>query len=301
MSGTVTPCSKRPELSAPDGLRIVQFADDTQLLVSGKKRELSAIIALMERALVCVYGWFCSNGMKLNTAKTQALVLGTPAMLRGLPPVSLNFLGTVVPDSRIVKNLGVIMDCHLNFQSHVDQVTSKCTGILVGLMHAKHVIPKSALAIIVQALVTSVVRYCISLYGTCNATQLHRVQKLLNFGARVISGRRKHDHISDIFRELHWLDARNLVMYHRLCLIHSAITTGRPEGIASMIGATAQHQHQTRGATQHILPRIRTEVGRRRLSYSGVREYNRLPFRTNIRNFRSQLRRHLLRVQHGDA
>ena len=83
--------------------------------------------------------------MKLNAAKTQALVLGTPAMLRGLPLVSLNFLGTVVPDSRVVKNLGVIIDCHLNFQSHVDQVTAKCTGILVGLIHAKHVIPKSVL------------------------------------------------------------------------------------------------------------------------------------------------------------
>ena len=253
----------------------------------------------MEQALVCVYDWFCSNGMKLSTAKTQALVLGTPAMLRGLPPVSLNFLGTVVPDSRVVKNLGVIMDCHLNFQPHVDQITSKCTGILVGLMHAKHVIPKNTIVTIVQALVTSVVRYCISLYGTCNATQLHRVQKVLNFGARVISGRRKYDHISDVFRELNWLDATSLVMYHRLCLIHAAVTTGRPESIASSIGTVAQHHYQTRGATQLVLPRIRTELGRRRLCYSGVHCYNRLPFVTNTRNFKTQLRRHLLRVQHG--
>ena len=170
---------------------------------------------------MCVYNWFCSHGMKLNMAKTQSLVLGTPAMLQGLPPVSLNFLGTVVPDSRVVKNLGVIMDCHLNFQAHVDQVTAKCTGTLVGLMHAKHVLPKAVLVTIVQALVTSIVRYCISSYGTCNTTQLHRVQKLLNFGARIISGRRKHDHISDVFRELNWLDARSLVTYHRLCLVHS--------------------------------------------------------------------------------
>ena len=149
-------------LFVPDGVRVVQFADDTQLLVSGKKSDLPLIIALMEKALVCVYNWFCSHGMKLNMAKTQSLVLGTPAMLRGLPPVSLNFLGTVVPDSRVVKNLGVIMDCHLNFQAHVDQVTAKCTGTLVGLMHAKHVFPKAVLVTIVQALVTSIVRYCIS-------------------------------------------------------------------------------------------------------------------------------------------
>ena len=160
-------------------------------------------------------------------------------------------------------------------------------------------IPKSVLITIVQALVTSVVRYCISLYGTCNTTQLHRVQKLLNFGARVISDRRKYDHISDVFRELNWLDARRLVMYHRLCLIHSAITTGRPESVADVIGTSAQHHYQTRGSSQRVLSRIRTEQGRRRLCYSGVREYNQLPFDTNTRGFRSRLRRHLLHVQHS--
>ena len=171
-------------------------------------------------------------------------------MLRDLPPVTLNFLGAAVPDSRVVRNLGVIMDRHFSFQPHVDHVTSKCTGIRVGLMHAKHSIPKSTLVTIVQALVTSVVRYCISLYGTCSATRLHRVQKMLNFGARVISGRRKHDHISDVFRELNWLDARSLVAYHRLCLVHAVITTGRPESVAQGICGVAEHRYQTRGSSQ---------------------------------------------------
>ena len=150
------------------------------------------------------------------------------------------------------------------------------------MIHAKHVIPKSVLITIVQALVTSVVRYCISLYRRPS-----------------ISDRRKYDHTSDVFRELNWLDARRLVMYHRLCLIHSAITTCRPESVADVIGTSAQHHYQTRGSSQRVLSRIRTEQGRRRLCYSGVREYNQLPFDTNTRGFRSRLRRHLLHVQHG--
>ena len=32
------------------------------------------------------------------------------------------------------------------------------------------------------------------------------VQKLINFGARVISGRRKYDRIHDALRDLQWLD-----------------------------------------------------------------------------------------------
>ena len=45
-------------LFVPDGIRVVQFADDTQLLVSGKKSDLPLSIALLEEALVCV----CTTG-----------------------------------------------------------------------------------------------------------------------------------------------------------------------------------------------------------------------------------------------
>ena len=75
--------------------------------------------------------------------------------------------------------------------------------------------------------------------------------ELLNFGARVISGRRKYDYISDVLKDLRWLDAHNLIRYHRLCLVHSVDTTGRPESIADTLGDAAQHQYMTRAAGNH--------------------------------------------------
>ena len=178
-------------LHMPEGVKVLQYADDVQILVTGKKCEVTKITKLAECALQSAYDWFCTNGMKVNTSKTQALVLGLPEALRHMPPIKLNFLGTTIPDSRVVKSLGLIIDNNLSFQAHIDQMVAKCSGILIGLTHAKHVLPKTVLCTIVQSLVTSIVRYCISLYGTCNSTQLHRVQKLINFGARVISGRNK--------------------------------------------------------------------------------------------------------------
>ena len=77
-----------------EGVSIIQYADDTQVLVSGKKRELASLIARIEKALGTLFRWFCYNGMKVNAQKTQMIVLGTPSMLRDLPPVSLSFNGT---------------------------------------------------------------------------------------------------------------------------------------------------------------------------------------------------------------
>ena len=193
-------------LSVSDDVTIVQYADDTQLLVSGKKRDVQRMVACMENALHRMYQWFCANGMMLNTAKTQMVVLGTPAMLRDLPLVSLHFCGTVVAESRAAKNLGVYVDRHLNYETHIDNVTRKCTGILIALTHARHVIPR-------VTLVLSVLRYCLSVYGSCGMTQLRRVQKLVNFCVRVVKGKRRFDHVSQSLEQLQWLTAEQLVRY----------------------------------------------------------------------------------------
>ena len=41
-----------------------------------------------------------------------------------------NFCGTTVNESRVAKNLGVTIDKHLNYQSHVDELIHdhKCSG-----------------------------------------------------------------------------------------------------------------------------------------------------------------------------
>ena len=123
-------------LCVPEDITVVQFAADTQLMVTGSKRDVDRLVARMEDALTRVYQWFCHNDMKLNTAKTQMLVLGTPAMLRTLAPVTLNFCTTTITESKEAKNLGVMMDRHLTFVRHVDSVSQKCTGMLIALMHA---------------------------------------------------------------------------------------------------------------------------------------------------------------------
>ena len=99
---------------------------------------------------------------------------------------------------------------------------------------------------------------------------------MLNFCARVVSGRRKHDNISDVIRSLGWLTAEQLVHYHTASSVLKTIITGAPPYIAGTIGAPAHtfHDHHTRRPTHRTLPRIRTETGRRRLCYRGVKLLN---------------------------
>ena len=111
-----------------------------------------------------------------------------------------------------------------------------------------------------NALVVSAVRYCISIYGTCGKGQLHRVQKLPNFCARVISGRRKYQHISDVLEQLHWLRAEQLVRYYQLCLTRRVLDTGLPVDIAAMFTYVVS-SYQTRQTGLLSQPRAKTRAG----------------------------------------
>lgn len=213
--------------------------------------------------------------------------------LTQLPLVPLHFCGTVVAESPAAKNLGVYVDRHLNYETHIDNVTRKCTGILIALTHARHVIPRVTLKSIVEALVLSVLRYCLSVYGSCGMTQLRRVQKLVNFCVRVVTGKRRYDHVSQSLEQLQWLTAEQLVIYHTVCAVERVIVSGQPESIMATIGLRAdqRHSHNTRQASLYTLPTIRTEAGRRRLCYRGVGLLNSVGVEPGTCGFRSAVRR----------
>ena len=232
----------------------------------------------METALNTRHRWFMQNSLKLNSSKTQLIVLGTRQMLQSVPPVCLTVNGSTIQESDRVRNLGLVMDRTLSYELHIDQLVGRCTGLLIGLSHARYRLPKETLATIVNALVLSTVRYCISVYGTAAAKNMSRVQKVINFGARVITGRRKRDHISDTLRSLTWLPARELVIYHTLCLVKRMLVTGAPQDIAAQLATVGQgRERSTRQDADLALPRIRSESGRKRFLYRAVSAFNLRP------------------------
>ena len=193
------------------------------------------------------------------------------------------------------------MDRNLTYEPHISHIFRKCTGFLVGLSHAKHSLPSGLMPHIIDALVLSNVRYCISIYGNCSERGMTRVQKIINFCARVITGRRRRDHISDVLRNLKWLSARNLGLYHAVCLLRRVVNNREPRSLANkLVTRQSTAGAVTRQDGSYTLPPIRTESGRRRFSYRIVQYYNRLPPRilnSRIAGFRRRLHAHLRSAQ----
>ena len=261
--GPVLFCAFANDLSlyVSDAL-VVQYADDTQVLVSGPKSSVPALVSRMERALSCLGDFFHSNGLKVNVSKFELITFGSRQNLRSLTPIKIMYRDTCLTPSTEVKNLGVIFDQHLSRDAHVGAVSRKCCGILTALSHLSHFLPPDTLPEIVTAMAVSHIRYCLSAYGSGSASNLNAIQKLLNFATRVIAGKHKFDHVSDVRDRLGWLDSSQLFQFQSLCLLDKILSSGQPECIARQICLNRDHHDHSRSTRQDSLFHIHTSVQR---------------------------------------
>ena len=104
---------------------VVQYADDTQLLVSGPKSDFQNVIARLERVLTSLDTWFHFNGLKINVDKTQLMLLGSQQNVRSIPPFQVKFRDQALVPRPQAKNLGLVFDCFLNWNSHISLITKR--------------------------------------------------------------------------------------------------------------------------------------------------------------------------------
>ena len=124
-------------------------------------------------------------------------------------------------------------------------------------------------------------------------TQMHRIKKLINFCARVLTGKRKFEHISREVIRLRLPDPTKLLNYHQLSIVHGVLLTDEPAALSSMF-EYADHNYGTRQAGRLRPSRARTNAGKRRLGHTASTQYNALPpdliAKTSVPGFRRSLR-----------
>jgi len=105
----------------------------------------------------------------------------------------------------MVRNLGVILDSNLNFNSHIKSITSAAFYHLKNITRIKGIVSKPDLERLIHAFVSSRLDYCNSLLTGLSKRAVRQLQYIQNAAARILTRTRKYDHISPVLRFLHWL------------------------------------------------------------------------------------------------
>ena len=155
---------------------------------------------------------------------------------------------------------------------------------------------------LVCSFICSRIDYCNAVFAGLPRSTTNHLDSVLH--ARMIYGRSKHDHITSVRREeLHWLPIPQRVIC-KLCLTtYEAINGTVPSYIAAMCVPSSTNQARLRlrssDSRQLLLPRTKTEIGKRAFAYAGPRAWNDMPIAlrtsTTLTGFKSALKTHLFR------
>ena len=258
---------------------IVQYADDTQILLEGKIEDLKDLIKRAEEVLRLAKLYFLKNGLLLNEKKTQCIFIGSLYYINQIDDdIRINFDENQLKPRCSVKNLGVYFDRYMSFESHIDHVYKKVMGVLLYLNRIKRVFEPQTRVIVVQSLALSLINYCYIIWGSTSNVHLNKIQKLQNFAARVADGTaRKFDHITPILNKLGWLKVKDMHEYEVCCLVFKITRKYLPEWLYNFVTVNSITGILTRHANDLAGRRALTDVGSREMSIRGPRLWNNLP------------------------
>ena len=102
-------------LRVPDGVKIVGFADDLAVVVTGKL--LSDVEVVGSLVVGEIMDWLNSRGLDLAEHKTEAVLISSR---KKLETATIRVGGTVIASNAHIKYLGVMIDSRLSFKAHLD-------------------------------------------------------------------------------------------------------------------------------------------------------------------------------------
>ncbi len=126
--------------------------------------------------------------------------------------------GCSVDSSSSVRNLGVLFDSNLSFDSHVSSICKTAFFHLKNISKLTPMLSMSNAEMLIHALMTSRLDYCNALLGGCHACLISKLQMVQNAEARVLTRTRNYDHISPVLSTLHWLPIKHRIDFKILLI-----------------------------------------------------------------------------------
>ena len=160
-------------------------------------------------------------------------------------------------------------------------VVRRCTGILVSLYRFRRHFTTQALITIIRAHVFSHILYCLPVWASTSGCQQKRIQKVINFAARVVTGTRRTEHISPALRSLGWLDIEGMISERDCIKVFKALNDpDAPTAVRRLFTRrrdTSLRDTRLARSDQLALPRVKLAATQRTFSYRGATSWNALP------------------------
>jgi len=183
--------------------------------------------------------WMLSNRLQLNTAKTEILWCSTTRRQNHLPSAAVRVGENYVLPSTTLRDLGVLIDSNVAMLSHVSRTVSRCFAVLRQLRSIRRSVSNSVFHSLVVSLVMLRLEYCNATLAGLPASQLSRLQSVLNAATRLIHRSSRYDHVTPMLRDLHWLPSLECIDFKLAVLTYRCLRGLAPRYLSDYIQSVA--------------------------------------------------------------
>jgi Reverse transcriptase (RNA-dependent DNA polymerase)/Endonuclease-reverse transcriptase len=202
------------------------YADDFQIYAGDTVSNFSRCVERLNADLHAIYRWSLENGLVLNAGKTQAKIVcrDRSRLVHPLPELRLG--GDMVPYSKSVKNLGIVMDERFSWHDQARVVRRNVGFVLSRLWHFADVTPTLTRRRLVQSLIVPLFLYCDVVYSQSSVGVNSVLNTAFNSCARYVYGVQRGRSISAFSRQILgvplnvYFDFRKAAMVYRLLSTH---------------------------------------------------------------------------------
>ena len=173
------------------GVEFRTFADDTQFYLA--ITEIDATCERLNLILDNIKTWMAYKQLKLNVNKTEYMIIGKKNDLDALRGSRFIVDNNQLEFVDKVKDLGVLIDNILSFNSQINNVIKISGYHLRNIAFIRKYIDEDSAKKLVCSCVINRLDYCNSIYYGLPNYQLKKLQKIFNRAARLIKGVSRRD------------------------------------------------------------------------------------------------------------
>ena len=120
---------------------------------------------------------------------------------------------------------------------HVQNVCKSCFVKLCDFRHVRRFLTHDVSVLVANALVSSQLDYCNSLFRSLSKFNLGKVQCIQNSAARIVSNTSRYTSITPVLKKLHWLPVEQCTVFKTATLVYKYLHTGFPRYFAPYLSS----------------------------------------------------------------
>ena len=198
---------------------------------------------------------------------------------------------------QLIKNV-ILQPNHidLSLNNHISAIVKSCFFFHIrDLKRIRSCLSRNTATDIANAFVHSRLDYCNSLYFGLPQRSIHRLQKVQNCLARIVSRTSYRSHITPTLKSLHWLPVNSRINF-KICLItHRLLSFNQPPYLSHVLSSRSNtHSVRSSSFNPYLIPSFRKQsAGYRSFSFAAPQLWNHLPVSVRSAASYSLFRRNL--------